>query len=445
MAQVPDIGMFARVAGVAVVRVGRGDDSVLEGIDAHIVLDLQALDQTVANEGVAAGAAVLLAGRAGRDGIFESAFLIAEAHARHAFGRALDLENLDQRLDPCPAFENLLGPRRAVGVLAVPEEPAPGIIDVVRDREDAALAGAVLLHPLVHLLAGAVIGAESLVRDHVAAEDDVAMEHAWHARPAAAHVGELCGRRVGRKFVAEQRGELAGLVVAVGIGAHLCPQGVRGGNAQAAILVADFGHSLAGGDAGRELGESGHRIGAHSGAHFGIVGFRTGRGAHADLAKELGVVGDRHEIERTVELTHLPAIEFHRLALRKAIGLVRPDRIAEDEAVERVAGMDMQFAEPGVLERVGRDSGFLGGPAMLLDPGCIRRPSAELREACDTQQRRSANAHDPRRCLHHLSPQSALRQACGQCARSCRCVNARCGMDSGTGTSDSRGQQGERG
>ena len=87
-------------------------------------------------------------------------------------------------------------------------------------------------------------------------------------------------------------------------------------------------------------------LGVHACLHLGPVGVGMfGVGPCRENAQVEGVVGDRKEVQRPVELdVEAPGV-FDGLALGEAIGMVRRGQRAEQECVERVARMDVQIPE----------------------------------------------------------------------------------------------------
>src|SRR5262249_32410304 len=87
-------------------------------------------------------------------------------------------------------------------------------------------------------------------------------------------------------------------------------------------------------------------------AHEAVVARGTGRAAQHHLAEELGVIGHRGEVERTLELRAapgpaggVPRVEADRLAAREAVGLLRSRARALRAGVERPARVHVQVAE----------------------------------------------------------------------------------------------------
>src|SRR5262249_55204412 len=79
-----------------------------------------------------------------------------------------------------------------------------------------------------------------------------------------------------------------------------------------------------------------------------------------DLAEELGVIRDGHEVERTVDgraagLLLVRVGDGDRRAAREIVRVARPDARAEDVGVGREAGVHVEVAEEGLPER--RDGG----------------------------------------------------------------------------------------
>ncbi len=91
------------------------------------------------------------------------------------------------------------------------------------------------------------------------------------------------------------------------------------------------------------------------------------------------MVGDGQEIQWHAPLHHLAAV-VHALAKREAIGILRRGVGAGRGGVEGIAGVQVQIAEVGVAQRIGRRQGACRD-RRSREPS--RMPGQPKGEACD--------------------------------------------------------------
>lgn len=269
-------------------------------------------------------------------------------------GGALDLSDLHQRLVP----HALLGVGPVDGVarpVGEREHPPVRAVRVVGDGQRVDALGALFVHPVPQQLR-VVPGVQPAERDagHVrVAEDDVAVEV---LAPAAA----------GGELVADEGGEVAGVVVSLGRFHDLLPGGFDDVEIEQVVRVDESPF------AGQHLLEHGtavrRRRGAPQGDRERMLAHGGVRVVHLlEHAQIGGVVGDGQEVERRLQ-AHLDAGRVHQgFALGESVGVVGIVPGAEDVRVERVLRVDVDVAEVRVPNR-----------SALNGAGCCRRVAGRV-------------------------------------------------------------------
>ena len=301
--------------------VAGADETELVGVRAALGLELQAALVGVADVGAARPRLVPLRDPVGHD--LEVGPLIVRRQEGVGVGGALDLGDLDQRLVPHPGL-GVGGVDRLAGEVHELEHVAVGAVRVVGDGQRLDPLRTLVVHPGPEIFrVRRVEAAERVVRHGVAPEDHVAVQ-----------VAPLAARRV---LVGRKRREGAGIVVALSRLDGPLPGGAD--DVHVAVLP-DVGAAAEGVPLLRDrsgLGEVGRSVELRQ----RVVGLRH-RFQHAEVVR---VVGDGKEIKRSVELEVEPSGMLDRLALGEFIGVVGRAARAEDEGVERVAGVDVQIPE----------------------------------------------------------------------------------------------------
>ncbi len=184
----------------------------------------------------------------------------------------------------------------------------------------------------------AVIGRE---RQHLpralrpVAEDDVAVQ--------------VVAARARRPFEADEGGEDAGIVIALGIGDHRLPD--RGGHIGTADLVLAAAIAVDPFDEGVIAVALPHHLGP---AAAGLA-LQHQRIAAQEIVREadiLGMIRNHHEIERPQQLEGPCSLALDHLAARDPVGLVRPERRARHARIRRPRGVQVGVAEIDVLRIV---------------------------------------------------------------------------------------------
>ena len=130
-------------------RVVNLNDAVTQVEQLLPLFHTQPVDDRVAHYVGRTGAAFRVIGTAVADPHLEAAFLVGQPDTGTALRRALALVDLHEPVDPGSPVQDLLCPRRAVGVPAEPEEPARRGVRIVRNRENSARLPARRLEPFV--------------------------------------------------------------------------------------------------------------------------------------------------------------------------------------------------------------------------------------------------------------------------------------------------------
>ena len=274
-------------------------------------------------------------------------------HRGRGFGGALALEDLRERFPQRPAPGVGFVDLPAVAVAGV-EHLAVAEVRVVGDRHRVVRAARGGLQPVPQLFGvGGLVVAQRQVRDVVAAEDDDPVE-----------VDPTGG---GRPLEPVQRGEPAGVVVAGG-DLHDPPPD-RPARVQHLLQLPD---GEPGGIGADHAGDDHFHHGVHvagpavlAGRPGGAVPVedRAGRRVlrvvvrvHDEpvLAQPLGVLGDRREVQRAGQPRLLGVVQRGAggLALGEPEGLIGAVQRRDDERVQRPGGVDVQFPEVGVPQRV---------------------------------------------------------------------------------------------
>ena len=156
-------------------------------------------------------------------------------------------------------------------------------------------------------------------------------------------------------FIADECGELAGVVILVGGIRGLLPGrdhpfGIHDllGQLTVRLPVDDFKYC----GAARLFVGAVHRfikrVKERIGDHLGITGLHFVDRAHA-----VGVIGDDHPVERTVQLDGLAGVGLDLRAARQPEGILGRGHGTIETRVERPTGVDVRVAEIGAL-RIGR-------------------------------------------------------------------------------------------
>ena len=258
--------------------------------------------------------------------------------------RPLGLRHLDERLI-ARARLGVGGVERFAGEGREPEHQTVGAVRVVRDGDRLHSRGTVALHPRPQLLGiHGVEPTEGELRDRAAAEDDIAVQ--------------VLVLGAARELVGDEGGEAARLVVALGRGNGLAPRGADDVEVQQPLPVAqgvgtDLAVRLSPVRPGeRSRPDRGHQLGRGVGRD-GLLRIHH-RGEHPE---EAGVIGHRVEVERRVEPDLEPRRMGQRLAPRVTVGVVRCGARPVEERVVGEVRMDVEVAEIGVPQRVGRRVG----------------------------------------------------------------------------------------
>jgi hypothetical protein len=375
LAQVSLVVVLVGAAGSRAVGVGAADEAQLEGVEPGALLQGEAVLQHVA-EHVASAVLVERDGRTavgahlsvehpeGREVVglvlLEAAELVlgVETAALEAVVAALRgrlvLHQLGDRLEEAAL-------PRLVQALRVGKHQASREVRVVRNRERVAAVvaldalGSKPSPQLRHVPRAGVVGADGQLRHPLVAEDHVAVE-----------VLEV--RRVG-VLVADEGGEGAGRAAVVVLlrrlldrppelsRAALAIHPRQAADARALLAVRLVGHShvhpLVGGE---QLHQEDAAAGHHADRPPVAQGTRV-RGADVHLPQELGVVGDRREVDGPPQLRHHHRVavlvgKLDGLALRVAIGVPGVVALAGDVGVEGVTGVDVKVAEERLTQRI---------------------------------------------------------------------------------------------
>ena len=321
-----------------------------------------------------------------------AAQLVGGLGTEAAFGLALVLHDLDQRLPVVAQGGGLPRQRSAVGLDGL-EHQAVAEVGVVRNGQ--------------HVAAGQALAALAAQAGEEAIELrllDVADRQFRHRRVLEQDVAVqvVAAGRAG-PFVADEGGEATGigfvLIRRRGLADRL-PRRPRRLAAAGAVGAAEAEAArrqavgrLAVGD---EEGEA--REVALDHARQRVVAGEVGTLADGQLAEQLGVIGDGGEVERAGEAQTAgrPAVgevrlDAERLAAREAVGVGGHGTGALGAGIERQRGVDVEIAEIGAAQRVVADAaaGAVGGtrqrgarPQDHATPGTHRAHPSGSRSGC---------------------------------------------------------------
>ena len=195
----------------------------------------------------------------------------------------------------------------------------------------------------------------------------------------------LAGAHAGGPLVADKAGELTAAAAIVGLLGRILyiPPGVAGGGkAGSVVLPAKAPAFFPGHAVGPEGGEGILRQPAVGDTDRVPVTAGPGGGAQAHLTHELGVIGDRREIQGPIDLDLalgavlvVVGLDAHGRAAGEGIGIRGLVARILAAGVERPGGVHMGVAEPGAAQRLVIGAGF----ALLGDGvGPRRRGAVQL-------------------------------------------------------------------